>query len=100
MNIKKENIKPVIKILRSNRYIYAQVLDKGNIIESASSLKEIKDKNKKITKTEQSKNVGISLAKKLLKKKINTAVVSRGKYIYIGRIKSLVEGLREGGLKI
>jgi large subunit ribosomal protein L18 len=100
MNIKKENIKPVIKIFRSNRYIYAQVLDKGNIIESASSLKEIKDKNKKITKTEQSKNVGISLAKKLLKKKINTAVVSRGKYIYIGRIKSLVEGLREGGLKI
>ncbi len=90
--------KPIVKVFRSNKYIYAQVLENGKIIESSSSLG---NKNKdKITKTDEAKSVGIDLAKKLLRKKIKSVIIKRGKYLYLGRIKALTEGLREGGLKI
>ena len=90
--------KPIVSVFRSNRYIYAQVLENGRVIESSSSLGS---KNKdKITKTDKAKSVGIDLAKKLLRKKIKSVIIKRGKYLYLGRIKALAEGLREGGLKI
>ena len=100
MKHKNKVIKPIIKIFRSNQYIYAQVLDNGNVVESSSSLKNKKEKKGKMTKTEEAKSVGIDLAKKLLKKKVETVVIKRGKYQYLGRLKALVEGLREGGLKV
>lgn len=94
----KEQNRVKITIFRSNKYIYAQAIKDGLVIASDSSIKHVKDK--KLNKTQQSKFVGIELAKQLLKKKIKKAVLNRKKYKYHGRVKSLTEGLREGGLEI
>lgn len=87
-----------ISVFRSNKYIYAQALDDGKIIASFSSLnlKEGTVKNKK----DQAKIVGMELAKKLKAKKVSKGVVNKNKYAYLGRVKALTEGLREGGLEI
>jgi len=98
--MKNLNVKPIIKIHRSNKYIYAQVLDNGKIIDSSSSLKFNKNNTEKSTKSDQAKFVGVDLAKKLINKKIKSVVINRGRYLYLGRFKALVEGLREGGLKV
>ena len=51
-------------------------------------------------KSEQAKAVGLKLAEKLKEKKIIEAVFDRSSYSYLGRVKALCEGLREGGIKI
>jgi len=96
-NIKGTDKKPRVTVFRSNRYIYAQVIDdeKRITLAASSSLKMKKDK-----KTNQAKIVGLKLAEILKSKKINTVVFDRGVYIYKGRVKSLAEGLREGGIKV
>lgn len=96
-NIKGTLMTPRIVVFRSNRYIYAQAIDdeKRITIASSSSMKLPKAK-----KTEQSKQVGLDLAKKLKEKHIEKGVFDRSIYVYKGRVKTLVEGLREGGLKI
>ena len=95
--------RPRISVFRSNRYIYVQAVDdksKSTIV-SLSSLSLSKEKNyKKSKKTEEAKQVGIGLAKKLKEKKIEKGIFDRGLYTYKGRTKALAEGLREGGLKI
>lgn len=89
--------RPRVSVFRSNRYIYAQAIDdeKRVTIASYSSLKEEKAK-----KTEQAKKVGLKLANLLKEKKINEVVFDRNIYVYKGRVKALVEGLREGGIKV
>jgi len=88
---------PRLSVFRSNRYIFAQAIndDKGETIASISekSLKE------KITKSERAKKLGLLLAEKLKKLKINHIIFDRGAFKYHGRVKALAEGLREGGLK-
>ena len=66
--------------------------------ETQQRLKEIADK--KGTKLEQAKLVGSLIAKKAKEGKIETVVFDRGGYLYHGRVKSLAEAAREGGLKI
>jgi len=51
------------------------------------------------TKSDQSKGVGLAIAKKAAEKGISTVVFDRGGYLYHGRIKAVAEGAREGGLK-
>jgi len=88
-----------LKVFRSNKRIYAQVIDeKGRVMAAESDLKLI-DSPKK-TKRERARMVGKKLAEKLLKLKINRLVFERGRYRYLGRVKALVEGVREGGIKI
>ncbi len=90
--------KPRLSVFRSNCQIYAQIIDdtKGHTIVSASSrITEISDK--KINKIEQAKLVGI--AKKALDAGINSVVFDRNGYLYHGRIKTLADAAREGGLK-
>lgn len=93
-----------ISVFRSNRYIYAQVIDdvmKVTITQSSSlELKDHKKDSVRLKKTEDGKKVGIELAKKLLKKNIKKGVFDRGSYSYNGRVKALAEGLREGGIEI
>src|ERR1700741_2668851 len=91
---------PRLSVFRSNSEIYAQIIDDltGNTIVTASSRdKDLKDA--KGNKSEVSKLVGKSIADKAKAKGIETIVFDRGGYLYHGRVKSLAEGAREGGLK-
>jgi len=93
---------PRLNVYRSLTKIYAQIIDDvtGNTIVSASSLeKEIAAKCAGISKTEQAKLVGKTLAERALAKKIDTVVFDRGGYLYIGRVQALADGAREAGLK-
>lgn len=92
--------RPRLSVFRSNKEIYAQIVDdvKGNTIVSASS----RDKDissAKGTKTDIAGLVGKSIAEKALKAGIESIAFDRGGYQYHGRVKSLAEGAREGGLK-
>ena len=91
--------RPRLVVFRSNSEIYAQIIDdtKGVTLVAASS----RDKDLKAsgTKTEKAKQVGEAIAKKALAAGIETVSFDRGGYLYHGRVKSLAEGAREGGLK-
>ena len=86
---------PRLAIFRSNKEIYAQVIDdlSGKTLAAASS------KGAAGTKVEQAGVVGKAIAKKAIAAGISSVVFDRGGYLYHGRIKALAEGAREGGLK-
>lgn len=88
---------PRLSVFRSNKYIYAQIIDDlKNKTLVAVSEKEIEDS--KMKKIEKAKIVGQKLAQKAKAKKIKNVVYDKGAYRYHGRIKALAEGAREGGL--
>lgn len=89
--------KPRLSVFRSNKDIYAQLIDDvhGKTLAAASS-KNLKDK---ATKIEKSAIVGKELAEKAKAAGITTCVFDRNGYLYHGRVKSLAEGAREGGLQ-
>ncbi|MDU8885924.1 50S ribosomal protein L18 [Yeosuana sp. MJ-SS3] len=92
--------RPRLSVFRSNKEIYAQIVDDvtGKTISAASS----RDKDissAKGTKTEIATLVGKSVAEKALKAGVETIAFDRGGYLYHGRVKSLAEGAREAGLK-
>lgn len=97
--IRGNHIMPRLSVFRSNKNIYAQIIDdeKGNTLASASSMNSDFDKFK--NKIDKALEVGKLLAKKANKKGINSVKFDRGGYLYHGRVKSLAEGAREGGLK-
>jgi len=88
---------PRLAVFRSNKGIYAQLIDDltGTTLASASSV-ELKEKG---TKTDLSVLVGKALAEKAKKAGISEVKFDRGGYLYHGRVKALAEGAREGGLK-
>lgn len=90
--------KPRLSVFRSNKEIYAQLIDdeKSNTLVSASS--RVKGFAKG-TKIDQAKEVGSILGKKAVEAGIDSVVFDRNGYIYHGRVKALAEGAREGGLK-
>lgn len=99
--VKGTAVTPRLSVFRSNKHIFAQVIDDetGITLASASSLsKEISDK-KDINKSEQAKLVGNLVAKKATEKGIAQVVFDRGGFLYHGRVKSLADSAREGGLK-
>ncbi len=89
--------RPRLSVYRSNKAIYAQLIDDstGRTIVSASSLKEITEKGNKV---DQSHSLGKIIAEKALANGVQTVVFDRSGYLYHGRVKSLAEGAREGGL--
>jgi large subunit ribosomal protein L18 len=92
--------KPRLAIFRSNSDIYAQLIDdeKGFTLAAASS----RDKDisaQKITKVEKSKLVGQTIARKAKDLGITTIVFDRGGNLYHGRVQSVADGAREGGLQ-
>ena len=94
---------PRLCVYRSLNNIYVQIIDDtvGNTLVTASTLdKEIKGNLEGKTKTEQAKMVGELVAKKALAKGITTVVYDRGGYLYTGRVESLADGAREGGLTL
>ncbi len=92
--------RPRLSVYRSNKEIYAQVIDdtEGKTLVSASSRDKELSKTKG-TKTEIAALVGKALAEKALKAGIEAVAFDRGGNLYHGRVKSLAEGAREGGLK-
>lgn len=89
---------PRLAVFRSNKQIYAQLIDDvaGHTLASASS-RLLKDVNG--NKTEIAKQVGIAIAKIAAEKNIVKVAYDRGGYLYHGRVKALADGAREGGLK-
>jgi large subunit ribosomal protein L18 len=93
--------KPRVAVFRSNKQIYVQVIDDLNgvtLLSAGSKEKEIAEKTG-IKKTERAKLVGKSLAVKCKEKGIENIVFDRSGYKYHGRVKSLADAAREGGLK-
>lgn len=90
--------RPRLSVYRSNKGIYAQIIDdnSGKTIVSASSLS--KDFVANGNKTDQSKAVGKAVAEKALAAGVSQVVFDRNGYLYHGRVKSLAEGAREAGL--
>lgn len=94
--------RPRLNVFRSSSNIYAQVIDDINGVTLASSStldKDIKETVNGLIKTEAAKIIGQQVAKRALEKGIETVVFDRGGYLYHGRVKSLADGAREGGLK-
>ena len=92
--------RPRLAVYRSNTQVYVQVIDdnEGKTLVSASS-REKSVAAEKIKKTEQAARVGKLIAEKCKEKGIEKVVFDRGGYKYHGRVKSLADAAREGGLK-
>lgn len=90
---------PRLSVFRSNKDIYAQLIDDktGKTLIAASS--RDKDNSAEGTKIDKAASVGKRLAEKAIAAGITTCAFDRSGYLYHGRVKSLAEGAREGGLK-
>jgi large subunit ribosomal protein L18 len=95
-----DSTRPRLAVYRSNRHIYAQLIDdhQGRTLASASSLEA--DGRAEGRKSATAKAVGELLARRAKEAGIERAVFDRGGRLYHGRVRSLAEGAREGGLKI
>jgi large subunit ribosomal protein L18 len=82
---------------RSNKHIYAQIID-GKTIAGVSS-KNIESTEVKKGKIDKSFNTGKAIAAKAKEKNISEVVFNRGSFKYHGRVKALADGARNGGLK-
>ena len=92
--------KPRLSVFRSNKAIYAQLIDDVNgvtIVNSSSASKDLKGKEG--SKSDISKLVGKDVAEKAKSKGIETVVFDRNGFKFHGRVKALAEGAREGGLQ-
>ncbi len=88
--------RPRLCVFRSNKHVYAQVINDvtGQTLVSTSSLKL----DEKVTGVDMAKKIGQEIAKIAVQKKIKDVVFDRNGYIYHGQVKALAEGAREGGL--
>ena len=92
--------RPRLVMYRSNKFLYAQVVDdfKGHTLAHASTTeKEILGKSKK--NLEAAKTLGLLVAKRALANKVEGVVFDRNGYDYHGRVKAFADGAREAGLK-
>ncbi|WP_080905163.1 50S ribosomal protein L18 [Parabacteroides sp. Marseille-P3160] len=91
------SVRPRLSVFRSNKQIYAQVIDDltGRTLAAASSL----DLKEKASKKELASKVGESIAKNAQEAGIQAVVFDRNGYLYHGRVKELAEAARNGGLK-
>jgi large subunit ribosomal protein L18 len=88
--------RPRLAVFRSNRHIYAQIIDdmNGRTVASAGSLGLDGDDDK----TEEAKRVGAELARRAKQAGVASVIFDRGGYQYHGRVQALAEAAREGGL--
>ncbi|HIP31539.1 MAG TPA: 50S ribosomal protein L18 [Crocinitomicaceae bacterium] len=91
--------RPRLSVFRSNRQMYAQMIDDvtGKTLLSASSLKN--EGAQKVNKIEQAKLIGAEIAEKAISAGINACVFDRNGFLYHGRVQALAEAAREKGLK-
>ena len=92
--------RPRLNVFRSNKHIYAQVIDDMNGVTLASASTMEKDLNIESTSNlEAAQKVGELVAKRALEKGIEAVVFDRGGYLYHGRIQALADSARENGLQ-
>jgi large subunit ribosomal protein L18 len=94
--------RPRLSVFRGLSQIYAQVINdqEGQTMTSASTIdQELRAKLDGLNKTEQARLVGRAVAERAKAKGISKVVFDRGGYRYIGRVKALADGAREGGLE-
>lgn len=94
--------RPRLNVFRGLSQIYAQVINDqaGHTLVSASTIDHIlRPQMKGLNKTEQARLVGLAIAERAKAKGITRVVFDRGGYRYIGRVKALADGAREGGLE-
>lgn len=94
--------RPRLSVFRSNRHIYAQVIDddSGRTLATASTLHaDLIDAVKDEKKADAAALVGKKIAAQCLERQIEAVVFDRNGFIYHGRVKALAEGAREGGLR-
>ena len=91
---------PRLAVFRSNKYIYAQLVDDVSkvTVVASSDMDLPADASKKASKLNKAFEVGANLAKEATKKNIKKVIFDRGGFKYHGRVKSLAEGARKGGL--
>jgi len=90
---------PRLSVFRSNKQIYAQLIDDVNGVTLASASSYQNKATDKKTKMEQAAVVGKEVAERAVKAGIEGVVFDRNGYLYHGRVKSLADSAREGGLK-
>ncbi|SHG92584.1 50S ribosomal protein L18 [Flagellimonas flava] len=91
--------RPRLSVFRSNKEIYAQLIDDNKGITLAAASSRDKDVDAKGTKSEVAAQVGKTIAEKAKKLGVEAVAFDRGGNLYHGRVKSLAEGAREAGLK-
>ncbi|KPV44139.1 50S ribosomal protein L18 [Alicyclobacillus ferrooxydans] len=94
--------RPRLNVYRSNKHIYAQVIDDvtGNTLVSASSVdKELNEQLKNGGNVDAARMVGELVAKRALEKGVSEVVFDRGGYLYHGRVQALADAAREAGLQ-
>jgi large subunit ribosomal protein L18 len=95
--------RPRLSVFRSLIGIYAQVIDdvNGSTLVSASTIdKDLRAKMQGLKKSEQAHLIGQAIAERAKGKGITAVVFDRGGFRYIGRVKALADGAREGGLQL
>jgi len=90
---------PRLTVFRSNKQIYAQLIDDVNGVTLASASSYNNKATEKLAKVAQAAIVGKEVAEKAVKVGIQAVVFDRNGYLYHGRVKSLADSAREGGLK-
>src|SRR5699024_5213012 len=92
--------KPRLNVYRTNKHIYAQVIDDVNVVTIAKSSSLEKDLNiEQSGNVESAAKVGESVAKRASEKGVEAVVFDRGGYLYHGRIQALADAARENGLQ-
>ena len=94
--------RPRLSVYRSNKHVYAQVIDDGTgstLASASSQSKGVKSEIEGMKKKDAAKQVGLAIAAQCAEKSITEVVFDRNGFLYWGRVSAVAEGAREGGLK-
>ena len=94
--------RPRLSVYRSNKHVYAQVIDDGTgttLASASSHSKAIQAEIAGLKKVDVAKKVGLAIAAECAGKSISEVVFDRNGFLYWGRVSAVAEGAREGGLK-
>lgn len=98
-SVKGTTDRPRLSVFRSNKQIYAQIIDDTKGVTLASAASSVISEAKAVAKIDQAKVVGKAIAERAQAAGIKEVVFDRGGYLYHGRVKTLAEAAREAGLK-
>lgn len=94
--------RPRLNIFRSNKHIYAQVIDDTTgrtLVEASTMDKEFKDLSESGSTVAAAEKIGSMVAKRAVEKGVRAVVFDRGGYLYHGRVQALADAAREAGLE-